>query len=312
MAAILAGLAERDMEFTRLAVSQASHSPLMAEVAAELREALAGIAFTEPAITFVSAVSGEAVRRGDMSADYWVRHLSEPVNFLAAMRMLGRRGKYLFIEVGPFATLTSLGKRCLPGSKHAWLNSLHPSDQDGTVLLEAAAKAYAAGQPISWPDFHHGRGGRKIELPTYAFDRRSYRLPITPGGPSPAVTPGAASGRGGRDDPGGQPAGQQDALAATAAPTPPPGEDGCEATITELIRAKAAAVLEFPDLADVGADADLTDLGMDSLLAVKLRKELCASLSITFPTPEIFNNPTPRALAEFLEGHIEGHIEKVG
>lgn len=309
MAAILAGLAERDMEFTRLPVSQASHSPLMAEVAADLGAALAGIAFTEPAITFISAVSGEAVRRGDMSVDYWVRHLSEPVNFLAAMRMLDRRGKYLFIEVGPFATLSSLGKRCLPGSRHAWLTSLHPSDQDGAVLLQAVAKAYAAGQPISWPDFHRGRDGRKIELPTYAFDRRSYRLPVTPGVPSPPVTRGSASGPGGQDDPGGQPVGQQGARAGAPGPTPPPGEesraDGRTPAITELIRATAAAVLEFPDLADVGPDADFTDLGMDSLLAVKLRKELCASLSMTFPTPEIFNNPTPRALAEFLERHIE-------
>jgi acyl transferase domain-containing protein len=304
MAAIMAELAERDMEFVRLAVSQASHSPLMAEVAAELRAELAGIEFTEPAITFVSAVSGQAVRRDDMSVDYWVRHLSEPVNFLAAMRMLDRRGKYLFIEVGPFATLTSLGKRCLPGSRHAWLTSLHPADRDGTMLLEAAAKAYAAGQPLSWPDFHRGREGQKIELPTYAFDRRPYQL-SRPQGTVAAPAAPAGEDRGGRNG----------AVAATPLPQavpglqpaqpPQAGQDGLPAAITELIREKAAAVLEFPDRADVGADADFTDLGMDSLLAVKLRKELCASLSITFPTPEIFNNPTPRALAEFLEGHIE-------
>ena len=66
-----------------------------------------------------------------------------------------------------------------------------------------------------------------------------------------------------------------------------------------------AAVLEFSDLADVQADMDFTELGMDSLLAVRLRKELSASLSISFATPEIFNNPTPIALAEFLDGCLE-------
>ena len=86
--------------------------------------------------------------------------------------------------------------------------------------------------------------------------------------------------------------------------TPPEGGERWLA-ITELIRQKVAAVLEFPDLADVGADADFTDLGMDSLLAVKLRKELCASLSVSFPTPEIFSNPTPRELAQFLDGQLE-------
>jgi acyl carrier protein len=72
-----------------------------------------------------------------------------------------------------------------------------------------------------------------------------------------------------------------------------------------LVREKVAAVLEFGAPSDVDADIDFSELGMDSLLAVRLRKELCASLSISFATPEIFNNPTPLALAEFLDGCLE-------
>jgi acyl carrier protein len=90
----------------------------------------------------------------------------------------------------------------------------------------------------------------------------------------------------------------EDALSIT-----PEGER--RTAITELIREKVAAVLGFAEPADVEADVDFTDLGMDSLLAVRLRKELCASLSISFATPEIFTNPTPHALAEFLDGCLE-------
>lgn len=302
MTAIMAELTAQDMEFKRLAVSQASHSPLMTEAAADLREALEGITFTEPAITLISTVTGRAARLSDISVDYWVRHMSEPVNFMAAMQVLDRRGKHLCIEIGPFTTLTPLGKRNLPGSRHLWLPSVRPSDRDGTMLLDAVARAYAAGQPISWPDFHRGHSGRKIELPTYAFDRRPYRLPSgrSPGGPATGASAGQAVT-------GGQATmNRADRDSAVTVTLLPPPEDGARKTaITELIREKVAAVLEFPDLADVGADADFTDLGMDSLLAVKLRKKLCASLSITFPTPEIFKNPTPRTLAEFLDGHVE-------
>ena len=85
--------------------------------------------------------------------------------------------------------------------------------------------------------------------------------------------------------------------------TPEGGER--RTAITELIREKVAAVLGFTELSDVEADIDFTDLGMDSLLAVRLRKELCASLSISFATPEIFSNPNPLALAEFLDGRLE-------
>jgi acyl transferase domain-containing protein len=302
IAAVTAELTARDMDFKRLAASQASHSPLMAEVTAQLREALDGIRFTEPAITIVSAVSGQVARLNEIGADYWVRHITEPVNFMAAMRALDRRGKHLFIEIGPFTTLTPLAKRCLPGSRHIWLASVRPSDRDGTITLDAVAKAYAAGQPISWPDFHQGRDGRKTGLPTYAFDRRSYRLPAGPAARTPADPAGPAA----RTPVGPAARTPADPAPADPAPADPAPDDGGRTTaITELIRRKIAAVLEFPDLADVGADVEFTDMGMDSLLAVKLRKELCASLSISFPTPEIFSNPTPRALAQFLDGRLE-------
>ncbi|MFG2000482.1 type I polyketide synthase [Spirillospora sp. NPDC048911] len=297
LAAITAELAARDIEFAHLTVSQASHSPLMAEVTEELREALDGVRFTEPAITLVSALTGEVARKSDFSADYWVRHISEPVNFMAAMRALDRRGKHLFVEVGPSATLTSLGKRCVPPGRHVWLASMHSSDRDGRVLLESVAKAYAAGQPISWPDFHRGRPGRKINLPTYAFDRRPYRLPLGPAGESPA-----APARPAVEADAGQAAPRPAALTEAAPPAPVPEGAERRTAITELVRTTVAAVLGYSDLADVGADVDFTDLGMDSLLAVRIRKELCAALPVSFATPEIFNNPTPRALAEFLDG----------
>jgi acyl transferase domain-containing protein len=296
VAMILDELTERNIDFRQLGASQASHSPLMTEVAAELRAAFAGIRFTEPAITFVSTVSGQAARLSELRAEYWVKHVAEPVNFMGAMRTLDRRGKHLFIEMGPFPTLTPLGKRCVPAARHVWVASIRPSDRDGTVVLDAVARAYASGQPISWRDFHRGTPGRKVELPTYAFDRRPYGLPNGPAGRTlvipaerPSPGPAVADGRA-----------EANPIVATA----PEGGQRWTA-ITELIRQKVAAILEFPDLADVAADADFTDLGMDSLLAVKLRKELCASLSVSFPTPEIFSNPTPRELAQFLDGQVE-------
>ncbi|MBO2449473.1 acyltransferase domain-containing protein [Actinomadura barringtoniae] len=294
--AITAELAARDVDFTMLAVSQASHSPLMTEVAEELREEIAGVRYNEPEITLVSTVTGEVARQNDFDAGYWVRQFTGPVNFMAAMRTLDRRGKHVFVEVSPFATLTSLGRRCVPAGRHLWLASMHPSDEDGRVILESVAKAYAAGQPISWPDFHRGRHGRKIELPTYAFDRKPYALPagVAAGRPVPNAVQAAVVA----------PPAVADGPVVETLPAIPENGDP-RTTMTEVIRREAAAVLGFADSADVGTDVDFTDLGMDSLLAVRFRKELCAALSVTFATPEIFNYPTPRALAEFLGEQLE-------
>ena len=57
-----------------------------------LREAIEGIQFTEPAITLVSALSGQIARKSDFSIDYWVRHIVEPVDFVAAIRALEALG----------------------------------------------------------------------------------------------------------------------------------------------------------------------------------------------------------------------------
>jgi acyl transferase domain-containing protein len=304
MAAITAELTARELAFRRLPVSLAFHSPLMTEPAADLREALDGVQFTEPAITLVSTMSGQVARRSDFSADYWARHIVEPVNFMAAMRALDRRGKHLFIEIGPAATLTPLGKRCVPAGRHVWLPSIRPSDKDGDVV-DAVARAYAAGQPISWPDFHQGHRGRRIELPAYAFDRRSYRLPVAPVDRPPAIpADGASNGQGVKAGQAATGRTAENGVVEEASRTALEGGERRTA-ITALIREKVAEVLEFTELSDVEADIDFTDLGMDSLLAVRLRKELCASLSISFATPEIFNNPTPLALAEFLDGCLE-------
>ncbi|MFG2043077.1 type I polyketide synthase [Dactylosporangium sp. NPDC048998] len=311
MTAVMAELTARDLDFALLPVSQASHSPLMTEVADELHAAIDGIAFAEPAITMVSTLTGQVARRGDFSVDYWVRHIAEPVNFVGAMRALDQRGKHLFVELGPASTLTPLGKRCVPPGRHLWLTSVRPTEQDGEAVLDALARAYAAGQPIAWPAFHRGAHRRRVELPAYAFDRESYCLPTAATAPTrPAAGTALHFDRESYRPP----------TAATAATVPArPAEDSAvvetavlaeggerRAAITTLIREKVAAVLEFSTLAGIEADIDFTELGMDSLLAVKLRKELGAALGITFATPEVFNHPTPLALAEFLDGRLDG------
>ena len=94
------------------------------------------------------------------------------------MSAVDRRGKHVFVEIGPSRTLTALARQCVPPQDHGWLASLDRTDQDGTAICEALAQAYTMGLPVSWPGFHRGREGRKITLPAYAFDRKRYWLPL--------------------------------------------------------------------------------------------------------------------------------------
>ncbi|MEU7751239.1 type I polyketide synthase [Micromonospora sp. NPDC049171] len=179
LAAVEERLAEREIKHRRIAVSCASHSPLMAAAAEELTDIVAGLTFHRPEFTLISNLTGEVADPAELSTPgYWGRHLREPVRFADGVRAVAARGSHVFLEVGPATELIGLGKQCLelPG-EHQWLNTLHPEDTDGTVARQALAQLYVAGVPVSWSGYHSGRPGRRVTLPTYAFDRRRHWLP---------------------------------------------------------------------------------------------------------------------------------------
>jgi acyl transferase domain-containing protein/acyl carrier protein len=196
LAAVTALLTEQGRTVKQLGVSHAFHSPLMHEVFDDFRAALATIKFREPNLTMVSNLTGAVARYSEISdPEYWIRHIGEPVDFEAGMRTVEKRGKHAFLEIGPSRTLSSLAKRCVDADEHLWLDSLDPRDEHGAALTASVARLYTAGLPFSWPGFHSGHPGRKISLPTYAFDRKRYWLPLKGrhgiGGPTGAA--GAAT-----------------------------------------------------------------------------------------------------------------------
>jgi acyl transferase domain-containing protein/NADPH:quinone reductase-like Zn-dependent oxidoreductase/NAD(P)-dependent dehydrogenase (short-subunit alcohol dehydrogenase family)/acyl carrier protein len=179
LAAITATLAERGLSARALPVSHAFHSPLMAEVYEEFAQALAGITFREPRLTVISNVTGQVAKSAQLrDPDYWVRHIGAPVNFQAGMQAVEKRGRHLFIEIGPSGALTALAKQCVNTGDHRWLTSVHPKDAKGSTIRAAVAQLYTAGMPVSWADFHAGRQRSRVPLPTYAFDRKRYWLPL--------------------------------------------------------------------------------------------------------------------------------------
>ncbi|MFJ3720094.1 SDR family NAD(P)-dependent oxidoreductase [Streptomyces sp. NPDC090057] len=176
-------LAGRGFRVDRLTVSHAFHSPLMAEVYDDFRAALDGIVFHEPKISLISNVTGRLARLREIGdADYWVRHIGEPVRFLDGIRAVAKRGRHALIEIGPQAALTALARRGVTVEDHVWLASLRRRDTTTGTTLTALADYYAAGLGVSWDGYHAGHATpAKVDLPTYAFQRKRYWLPsVTP------------------------------------------------------------------------------------------------------------------------------------
>ncbi|MEU6085291.1 SDR family oxidoreductase [Streptomyces sp. NPDC047085] len=176
-------LEARGVRVDRLKVSHAFHSPLMAEVYDDFRAALDGITFHEPKISLISNVTGRLARFREIGdPDYWVRHIGEPVRFLDGIRAVAKRGRHALIEIGPQAGLTALARRGVTVEDHLWLASLRRRDTTTATTLTALADYYAAGLTVSWADYHAGHPApARVDLPTYAFQRKRYWLPsVTP------------------------------------------------------------------------------------------------------------------------------------
>jgi len=70
--------------------------------------------------------------------------------------------------------------------------------------------------------------------------------------------------------------------------------------MTRYVAHCTAEIMRFDDASDVGADRGFFQLGMDSLMAMRLRNQIGQSLGLSLPATIAFNFNTPRLLAQHL------------
>ncbi|MFJ8630359.1 SDR family NAD(P)-dependent oxidoreductase [Streptomyces sp. NPDC093568] len=276
--AVVAALGER--RHTRLAVSHAFHSPLMEPMLDDFRRALAALEFRTPRITVASALTGRVAAPQELcSAEYWVRHARETVRFADAVDALRTAGAGAFLEAGPAGVLSGL---ILSGGPRDTVAAPMLRRDRGEVetVIGALATLHTAGVPVDWRALGAGTGARRVQLPTYPFQRQRY---WPDGGPLTApetstepATPAALDG-----------------LAAL-------GPEERKRHLLGLVRAETAVVLGHRDRDEIDPDHEFGRLGMDSLTAVELGRRLSAGTGLQLPATLVYDYPSPRRLAAHL------------
>ena len=95
----------------QLAVSIASHSPLMAGAAEEFRPALENVALQVPLIPVVANVEARPLSDPDEIRQALIRQLTSPVRWTESVQWMLDHGTRRFVEVGPKQVLTGLMNR---------------------------------------------------------------------------------------------------------------------------------------------------------------------------------------------------------
>ncbi|MGQ4381523.1 type I polyketide synthase, partial [Streptomyces sp. SAS_267] len=175
VAAVADHFAREGRKTSRLTVSHAFHSPLMDPVLADFARVVGGLRFETPRTPVVSNLTGELIDA--YTPDYWVRHAREAVRFADGIRTLAGLGVTTFVETGPGAVLSTMTLGCLDGA--VTVPSARSGSPEPEAITGALAQLHVHGVPVDWQAFFAGRGARRADLPTYAFQHRRYWLETT-------------------------------------------------------------------------------------------------------------------------------------
>jgi acyl transferase domain-containing protein/NADPH:quinone reductase-like Zn-dependent oxidoreductase/acyl carrier protein len=159
----------------RVPVDYASHSAHVERIEAELAEALAGLVPGEAGIPFYSTVDDSWLDTTELDAGYWYRNLRRTVRFADGTRALLDAGFDAFVEISPHPVLGMAIQQTVDGldldSEPAVLGSLRRDEGSPARFLRSVAEAYVRGVGV---DFTPVTEGRRIELPTYPFQRERF------------------------------------------------------------------------------------------------------------------------------------------
>ncbi|HWB85710.1 MAG TPA: amino acid adenylation domain-containing protein [Bryobacteraceae bacterium] len=264
---------------TLLPVSHAFHSPLLDPVLDEFEEIARQVRFDAPHLPIISNLTGQPAGAEMARADYWRRHLRQPVHFAEGVARLQELGAEVIVEVGPKPVLLPLAAQCFgKDGRPALLPSLRPG-KDWAQIAASLAEIYVRGAAVNWEAFDSEFPRRRLPLPTYPFQRQRYWVLDSEGLLGRRVEESTE-----RHEPV--------AASEKQAESREPAE---LKDFQHSLELQVAAVLGLPTPPD--PDRPLLELGLDSLMSVELKSWIARETGVEVELREFLSGASIHDLA---------------
>ncbi|UYQ66232.1 SDR family NAD(P)-dependent oxidoreductase [Streptomyces peucetius] len=182
---IVAGCERESIRARRVAVDYASHSVQVETIEAELLKVLAPLTPVSGRVPFYSTAMGGFVDTATLDGSYWYGNLRGRVGFEPAVRALADNGTGCFLEMSPHPVLAMAVEETLTAhgvqDRVGVVGSLRRGEGGLRRFLLSLSEAHTAGIQVDWTVLFDGSGAKRVELPTYAFQRERYWLTSTVG-----------------------------------------------------------------------------------------------------------------------------------
>lgn len=176
-------LQKNDVECRRLRTSHAFHSYMMEPILETFEQHVVQIQLHDPIIPYISNVTGTWITADEaIDPSYYAKHLRSAVNFNDGIGELLKGFDYIFLEVGPGKTLSTLARRHSAASPdQVVLSSVrHPNDPDDdqAFILNTLGRVWLTGGYVNWEGFDTHEIRHRVPLPTYPFERQRYWMEL--------------------------------------------------------------------------------------------------------------------------------------
>jgi mycoketide-CoA synthase len=177
--------AAREIRARRIPVDYASHSAQVETIRDQVLAAAEGVTPRAARVPFWSTVTARLTDGERLTPDYWYTNLRTTVRFEETVRALLADEHRLFVESSPHPILTVGVEETVQAAEAeaTAIGTLRRDDGGNGRFLASVTEAWTRGAPVDWPALLAGRG-RRLALPTYAFQRERYWLAAGGSGPA--------------------------------------------------------------------------------------------------------------------------------